>query len=82
MHDVLSGRSIGRRARAKAEKPDVSLAVRFDIMNSIASDRRAPSKWSNETNLISDDYVRLGIIKINFLFLAGSKYLLPNPLSS
>jgi len=44
VHDVLSGRSIGRRAKANADKPDLSLAVRFDIMNSIASNRHAPSK--------------------------------------
>lgn len=45
VHDVLSGRPIGRRAKqVNVEKPDLSLAVRFDIMNSIASNRRAPSK--------------------------------------
>lgn len=44
VHDVLSGRSIGRRAKTNVEKPDLSLAVRFDIMNSIVSNRHAPSK--------------------------------------
>lgn len=44
VHDVLSGRAIGRRAKINAEKPDLSLAIRFDIMNSIVSNRHAPSK--------------------------------------
>lgn len=44
VHDVLSGLSIGRRAKTNADKPDLSLAVRFDIMNSIVSNRHAPSK--------------------------------------
>ncbi|VVC31376.1 Hypothetical protein CINCED_3A009974 [Cinara cedri] len=77
VHDVLSGRPIGRRAKqVNVEKPDLSLAVRFDIMNSIASNRRAPNGYTRawkKVGTIGPSSVDGQFVKLDSVVWAGGK---------
>ncbi|XP_015380519.1 PREDICTED: glutamate receptor ionotropic, NMDA 3B-like [Diuraphis noxia] len=76
VHDVLSGRSIGRRAKANAEKPDLSLAVRFDIMNSITSNRHAPNGYTRawkKVGTVGPSGTGGQLVKLDSVVWAGGK---------
>ncbi|KAL4149546.1 hypothetical protein QTP88_003474 [Uroleucon formosanum] len=76
VHDVLSGRSIGRRAKTNAEKPDLSLAVRFDIMNSIASNRHAPNGYTRawkKVGTVGPSGTGGQLVKLDSVVWAGGK---------
>ncbi|XP_050537258.1 glutamate receptor ionotropic, NMDA 3A-like isoform X2 [Daktulosphaira vitifoliae] len=77
VHDLLSGKSIRRRAKANGEKPDLSFAVRFDIMNSISNKKQIPDGYTRAWKKVGaiSPSVSEGqqIVKLDSVVWAGNK---------
>ncbi|XP_050436256.1 glutamate receptor ionotropic, NMDA 3A-like isoform X2 [Adelges cooleyi] len=76
VHDLLSGRAIGRRAKANADKPDLSLAVRFDIMNSVASNKHTSKGYTRawkKVGAVGPSSTGEQTVKLDSVVWAGGK---------